>query len=190
LGRSRTGGRRPRALDAPETPRAGAGLGPAPPLAAATLPRLWQGVGYRPLADIVAARALFDFTAVPWPPRLEPVFAWGAWTATGDGERLIAAVVAERSGPAAFLHGPVVITDDQPLEVATQLVAAALDHASALALATVYARPLSLDNVWVRFGFIPVPESSLPAGLAGRPGEGLYAWRGGTALWTLRGARE
>jgi hypothetical protein len=38
----------------------------------------------------------------------------------------------------------------------------------------------------VRFGFIPVPESTLPTDLAGRPGAGLYAWRGGTALWTLR----
>jgi hypothetical protein len=38
----------------------------------------------------------------------------------------------------------------------------------------------------VRFGFIPVPESTLPLDLAGRPGSGLYAWRGGTALWTLR----
>jgi hypothetical protein len=186
LGRSRPGGRRPRALDAPDSSRAGAGLGPAPSLAAATLPRLWEGVGYRPLADVAHARALFDFAAVPWPARLEPVLAWGAWTASASGERLIAATVAERSGPAAFLHGPVVISEDQPLEVATQLVAAVLDHASALALTTVYARPLSLDRVWVRFGFIPVPESSLPAGLAARPGDGLYAWRGGTALWTLR----
>jgi len=51
---------------------------------------------------------------------------------------------------------------------------------------TVYARPQGLDRVWVRFGFIPVPESTLPAGLAGRPGAGLFAWRGGSALWTLR----
>jgi hypothetical protein len=147
-------------------------------------------VGYRPLDDVVPARALFDFAAVPWPARLEPVFAWGAWAATAADERLIAAVVAERNGPAAFLHGPVVVANEHPLQIASQLVSAALDHASALALTTVYARPLSLDRVWVRFGFIPVPESSLPAGLAGRPGEGLYAWRGGTALWTLRGAPE
>jgi hypothetical protein len=40
----------------------------------------------------------------------------------------------------------------------------------------------------VRFGFIPVPESTLPPALAGRPGAGLYAWRGGSALWTLREA--
>jgi hypothetical protein len=40
--------------------------------------------------------------------------------------------------------------------------------------------------VWVRFGFIPLPESSLPPALAGRPGVGLFAWRGGSALWSLR----
>ena len=61
-----------------------------------------------------------------------------------------------------------------------------LDHASASGVVTLFARPQSLDRVWVRFGFIPVPESTLPPDLAGRPGAGLYAWRGGTALWTLR----
>jgi hypothetical protein len=33
-----------------------------------------------------------------------------------------------------------------------------------------------------------VPEVALPPALAGRPGAGLYAWRGGSALWTLREA--
>jgi hypothetical protein len=190
LGRSRPGGRRARVAPSPgaarESPGAGAGPGPAPSLASAVLPRLWQGVGYRPLPDVAPARALFDFAAVPWPERLEPLFAWGAWTAGDGGERLIAAAVAERNGAAVFLQGPVVVSDDEPFEVAGLLVAASLDHASALGVSTVYARPLALDRVWVRFGFIPVPESSLPAGLIGRPGEGLYAWRGGSALWSLR----
>ena len=53
---------------------------------------------------------------------------------------------------------------------------------------TLFARPQSLDRVWVRFGFVPVPESTLPSELAGREGAGLYAWRGGSALWTLREA--
>ena len=74
------------------------------------------------------------------------------------------------------------------LEVAAQIVAAALDHAAALGVITIYARPQGLDRVWIRFGFIPVPEVALPATLAGRPGVGLYAWRGGTALWTFREA--
>jgi hypothetical protein len=77
---------------------------------------------------------------------------------------------------------------DDPLEVAGQLVAAALDHATALGATTVFARPQGLDRVWVRFGFIPVPEVTMPAPLAGRAGVGLYAWRGGSALWTLREA--
>jgi N-acetylglutamate synthase-like GNAT family acetyltransferase len=85
-----------------------------------------------------------------------------------------------------FLHGPVVTSESTPLEIAAQLVAAALDHASALGARTVFARPQSLDRVWVRFGFIPVPEGALPAVLAGRPGRGLFAWRGGSALWSLR----
>jgi hypothetical protein len=115
-------------------------------------------------------------------------FAWGAATAEGGGERLVGAVVGERSGTAALLHGPVVVTEREPLEIATQLVGAVIDHAGAAGVATIFARPLSLDRVWVRFGFIPLPESTLPPGLAGRPGVGLYAWRGGSALWTMRDA--
>lgn len=165
-----------------ESSRPGAGHAPAPSLASATVPRVWQGIGYRPLSDAAQARPLFDYAALPWPDR-DVAFAWGA--ADGAG-RLIGAVVVERSGGAAMLAGPVVVAGDDPLEIAAQLVAAALDHGTAAGVRTFYARPQGLDRVWVRFGFIPVPESTLPAGLAGRPGAGLYAWRGGTALWTLR----
>jgi hypothetical protein len=110
----------------------------------------------------------------------------------------VGAVAAERHATTAMLHGPVVDTRDggpaadplDPLEVAGQLLAAALDHATALGVTTLYARPQGLDRVWVRFGFIPVPEVALPPALAGRTGAGLYAWRGGSALWTLREAAE
>jgi hypothetical protein len=85
-----------------------------------------------------------------------------------------------------FLHGPVVVAGEEPLEIAAQLVTAALDHGSALGADVIFARPQGLDRVWIRFGFIPVPESTLPVALAGRAGVGLYAWRGGSALWTLR----
>ena len=131
------------------------------------------------------ARPLFDFAAVPW-PAADIALSWGAATAADGGERLVGAVVAERSGPAMLLHGPVVVVEREPLEIASQLVAAVLDHAVASGVVTLFARPQSLDRVWVRFGFIPVPEGTLPPDLAGRPGSGLYAWRGGTALWTLR----
>ena len=178
MARSRT---RANSRDA-DSSRPGAGPAPVPSLAAATVPRVWQGIGYRPLSDAVEARPLFDYAALPWPDR-EVAFAWGAADGT---ERLIGAVALERSGGAAMLDGPVVVGGDDPLEIAAQLVAAVLDHATAAGVRTVYARPQGLDRVWVRFGFIPVPESTLPAGLAGRPGAGLYAWRGGTALWTLR----
>jgi hypothetical protein len=133
---------------------------------------------------------LFDFAAVPWPTEPDATLAWGAWTAGPRGETLVGALVGERSRGDALLHGPVVRTDagapDDPLEVAAQLVAATLDHATALGVTTLFTRPGGLDRVWVRFGFIPVPEVTLPAALAGRPGVGLYAWRGGSALWTLR----
>jgi hypothetical protein len=134
------------------------------------------------------ARSLFDFAAVPWPASGDIDLSWGAATAGEGGERLVGAVVTERDGPAMLLHGPVVVVETEPLEVASQLVAAVLDNATAAGVITLYARPQSLDRVWVRFGFIPVPESTLPPALAGRPGAGLYAWRGGTALWTLREA--
>ena len=159
-------------------------------LASATLPRVWQGIGYRPLPDPAAGRPLFDFAAVPWPPTT-PIAAWGAFTSDARGERLVGAVAGEQDRGDVLLHGPVVSTDaglEDPLEVAGQLVAAVLDHAGALGAHTVFARPQGLDRVWVRFGFIPVPEVTLPAPLAGRSGVGLYAWRGGSALWTLRAA--
>jgi hypothetical protein len=159
-------------------------------VATATLPRVWQGVGYRPLTDVERGRALFDFAAVAWPAH--PVFAWGAWTGGAGTERLVGALAAERHLATAMLHGPVVATEDgpdDPLDVAAQLLAAAIDHATALGVTTLYARPQGLDRVWVRLGFLPVPEVALPSALAGRAGAtGLYAWRGGSALWTLREA--
>jgi len=168
------------------------GRAATPSLASATLPRVWQGVGYRPLPDAALARPLFDFAAVPWPMGPDLDLAWGAFSAGAAGERLVGALLGERSRADALLHGPVVRTDEHavedPLEVAAQLVHAVLDHATALGVTTLFARPGGLDRVWVRFGFIPVPEVTLPGALAGRPGVGLYAWRGGSALWTLRQA--
>ena len=179
MARSRTG---PRA--AGRAPSAA----PLQSLASATRPRVWQGIGYRPLPDPAPARTLFDFAALPWPPSPDLAFGWGAFAPSEGGERLIGALVGEQHGPAALLHGPVVVAGADPLEIASQLVAAALDHATAAGAATLFARPQGLDRVWVRFGFIPVPESTLPAGLAGRAGAGLFAWRGGSALWSLREA--
>lgn len=184
MARSKAGARKaPTARSVEEAPPSS-----RPSLASATLPRVWQGVGYRVLPDVAAARPLFDFAAIPWPDG-DVAFAWGAWRAADPGgapERLVGAVVGERYERAMMLHGPVVIDGDGALEIAVQLVAAVLDHAAAADADPVFTRPQGLDRVWVRFGFIPVPESTLPRGLAGRPGSGLYAWRGGSALWTLR----
>jgi hypothetical protein len=154
---------------------------------------VWQGLGYRPLSDLAAARPLFEFAALPWPDPAHVAFGWGAWAA-GDagpaGPRLVGAVLAERADRACMLHGPVVLDAPEPVEVAAQLVAASLDHAAALGAETVFARPRGLDRVWIRFGFIPIPESSLPAALGRRSEIGLYAWRGGSALWTFRESRD
>jgi hypothetical protein len=155
---------------------------------------VWQGTGYRPLPDTAAARRLFDFAAVPWPETAEPAFCWGAHIAGASGERLVGAIVAEQADRAVMLYGPVVAVDTpvvgseamDALEVAAQLVAAAIDHAAALGIETIFARPQGLDRIWIRYGFIPVPEGALPPALGGRERVGLYAWRGGTALWTFR----
>jgi hypothetical protein len=178
-------------------------------LASAVVPRVWQGVVYRPLDDPAPARALFDFAAAPWPAGAEVALAWGAVAAGEDGPRLVGAVVAVGQR-AVMLHGPVVVAEGgasatapetgeagsparegatPPLEVAAQLVAAILDHAVAAGAATVFARPQGVDRLWVRFGFIPVPEEVLPANLGDGAGDGLYAWRGGSALWSLQEMR-
>jgi hypothetical protein len=181
----RSGSRSPAPASDPPL-RPGPSLGPASSLASATLPRLWQGLEYRPLPDAAQARPLFEYAAVPWPADRPLAFAWGAHEPVASGERLVGTVVAETAGEAMMLHGPVVIAERDPLEVASQLVAAALEQTAAGGAVTVFARPEALDRIWVRHGFIPVPESTLPESLAGRGAVGLYAWRGGSALWTLR----
>jgi hypothetical protein len=134
-------------------------------------------VSYRPCqAGAGAARQLFRFAGAWLPPGESPAIAWEG----AVDDRVIGAVVVECSGPEGFVHGPVVVDPPpsaEPLEVAAQLVAAVLGHARAHPLNTLFARPQGLDRVWVRLGFVPVPEATLPAGLRERPGSGLYAWR-------------
>jgi hypothetical protein len=98
----------------------------------------------------------------------------------------VGGVVAEQAGRSALLHGPVVVSTHTPLQIAAELVGAILDHAVAAGASTLFAQPQGLDRIWVRYGFIPLPEGVLPEGLSGRAGEGLYAWRGGSAVWSLR----
>jgi hypothetical protein len=196
---ARSSPRRPVASTAPNPSEPGAA-----PDAARTLPRVWRGVEYRRLDDLEAARGLFEFAAAAWPPHPAPGWALGAWA---EGRRLAGAVVTERAGVAALLHGPVVVEsrlgpargagepgaseiDTDPLEVAIQLVGAAVDTATASGIETVFARPQGLDRVWVRFGFFPVPEVALPPALRGRGGAGLFAYRGGSALWSPRPEAE
>lgn len=99
---------------------------------------------------------------------------------------MVGALLVERSGAAGMIHGPVVVEAADPLEVAAQLLDSALPHATAAGAETLFARPQGLDRLWVRFGFIPVPEADLPPAFKKRPGAGLFAWRGGSALWSSR----
>jgi len=194
LGRSSTPGRRRPGAARPTSPRT-AGSTAAPggtaSLADATRSRSWQDLELRPLADATQAQPLFDFAAVPRPEESDVAFGWGAAPAAGGAP--LGAVLVERAGRAVLLHGPLVVIDGHghdPLDVATQLLTATLDHAAALGADTAFARPQGLDRVWIRFGFIPVPETALPAAFAGRPGAGLYGWRSGSALWSLRDAGD
>jgi hypothetical protein len=146
-------------------------------------------LAYRPLtAPWEAALELFRFAGAWAPPPADVFAGWGAW----DDGRLLGALLMERAGTAAMLHGPVVVAPagmaaEDVLGVASDLAGQALTHAGSSGIETIFARPQSLDRVWVRAGFIPLPEAELPRALRGRPGLGLFGWRGGTALWSGRG---
>jgi hypothetical protein len=134
-------------------------------------------VTYRPCQDGTSAvRRLFQFAGAFAPERHPDELAWQA---EADG-RVVGGVLCERRGAHGFIHGPVVVdppTSTEPVEVAAQLVAPLVERARTLPLDALYARPQGLDRVWVRLGFVPLPEALLPAALRGRPGSGLHAWR-------------
>jgi hypothetical protein len=137
------------------------------------------------------ARDLFGFVGAWLPPALAVSAGWGAW----EGDRLAGALLLERAETAAMLYGPVVVASDTPdpdaaVEIAARLLDDALSLAEAQGIITLYTRPQSLDRVWVRNGFIPIPEADLPEALRGRPGIGLFGWRGGTAIWSMAGRAE
>ena len=149
----------------------------------------WNGLSFRPLADPGReARDLFSFVGAWAPPAADVTTGWGAW----DGETLVGAALLERDGTTALLHGPAIAAppgaDLEPaLDAAASLVALAIASVEAAKVETLFARPQGLDRVWVRLGFIPVPEAELPEALRDRPGIGLFGWRGGSALWSAAG---
>jgi hypothetical protein len=153
--------------------------GPGEPAAGTPQPaaRSWQGVTFRAASPgAVDLRRLFDFAGAPAPPASPGELAWEALT----GEQLVGGTLVERRGEHGFVHGPVVVEPPagvEPLDVAAQLVAALLDQATTLRMTSLFTRPQGLDRVWVRLGFVPVPEAFLPEALRGRPGTGLHAWR-------------
>ena len=161
----------PRSARRPASPPA---AGPTPIV---TEPRTWQGVVYRPCqGGAPAVRGLFRFAGAFAPDLDADELAWEAEA----GGRILGGVLCERKGAHGFIHGPVVVeppTGAEPLEVAAQLVAPLIDLARALPLDTLFTRPQGLDRVWVRLGFVPLPEAFLPPALRGRPGSGLHAWR-------------
>ncbi|HEY4910425.1 MAG TPA: hypothetical protein VIJ73_13030 [Methylomirabilota bacterium] len=149
----------------------------------------WEGLAFRPLGEPGReARELFTFVGAWAPPSGDVVAGWGAW----DGDALVGAILVERAGQTAMLHGPAVASPpggdpESAVDGAAGLVALALAWAETEKVETLFARPQSLDRVWVRFGFIPVPEVELPQELKKRPGIGLFGWRGGSALWSAAG---
>ena len=119
----------------------------------------WDSLAFRALAEPGReALDLFGFVGAWAPPVADVATGWGAW----DGETLVGALLLERAGGAAMLHGPVI----------TGLVALALASTESAKGETIFARPQGLDRVWVRLGFIPVSEAELPEALRGRPGAG------------------
>jgi len=191
--------RRPRRLAAAPAPlaeRAAApavtvpGAAPTAPESFPPLPRVSEGVEYGLLGDLAPAQQLFSFAAAAVPPAADVHVAWGAWL---SGERrLVGALLLEREGASAMLYGPVVVTtvDGErgvaSLDVAAQLVAGAIEESAARGVQTLFARPQGLDRIWIRHGFIPVPEGALPSALRRGTAAGLFAYRGGSALWTFR----
>jgi hypothetical protein len=149
----------------------------------------WEGLAFRPLGEPGReARELFGFVGAWAPPSGDVVAGWGAW----HDDALVGAVLVERAGLMAMIHGPAVASPpgadpESAVDAAADLVAQTLAWAQTEKVETLFARPQSLDRVWVRFGFIPVPEVELPAELKGRPGIGLFGWRGGSALWSAVG---
>ena len=86
-----------------------------------------------------------------------------------------------------LLHGPVVVVETEPLEIASQLVAAVARPRHGLPASS---RSSRARRAWIGSGCAsassPCPEGTCrSASRAGRA-RGLYAWRGGSASWTLR----
>lgn len=166
--------------------RAGAQAVSVPSAGSVHLPPVPEGVSVGPLQERTAlARELFKFAGAWTPPPSREEVGWGAWIA---GARLIGAVLLETKATAGMIHGPVVVGREipDPLEIAAHLLASLLREGTGRGIQTLFARPQGLDRVWVRFGFIPLPEATLPTAFRGRPGAGLFAWRGGSALWSSR----
>ena len=125
-----------------------------------------------------------------------PVLALGGATALGgaaEGEPTVmdngAASVSEPAGAAAKADR----SEDRkparedPIDIAAALLNELLARSTAAGVDTLFTRPQGLDRLWVRAGFIPVPEVELPLVLRGCPGLGLFAWRGGSAIWSAAG---
>ena len=171
------------------TPRARAPVAPPfAPLASSPAP---EGVVFKPLTERVdEARRLFSYVGAWAPPPALTEVAWAAWVGRETDPKMVGALLLEKKDAAGMLHGPVVISTPgaswEPFEIAAGLLAALMPQATGSGVETLFARPQGLDRVWVRFGFIPVPEADLPPAFKGRPGSGLFAWRGGTALWSTR----
>src|SRR5512134_1002782 len=126
--------------------------------------KAWEGLALRPLlAPGREAQTLFAFVGAWAPPEAAVERGWAAW----DERRLVGALLWERAGSAALLHGPVVLSpeaagsaaepsdakaeQEAAVEVAARLLSLAMDEMAPRGVDTLFARPQGLDRLWVRF---------------------------------------
>ena len=173
-----------------------------------------DGAAVAPLAEpIEEARPLFAFVSAFVPP--DATAGWGARAddrlvgavllqragsavmlhgpvvalgGAAEGEPTVMPTVMDNAAASGDSAEPDRLqASEDAFAVADRLLAEVLAHAPAQGIQTVFARPQGLDRIWVRAGFIPLPEVELPAALRACPGVGLFGWRGGTAIWSAAG---
>ncbi len=141
-------------------------------------PRVWQGVVYQPCQSGASeVRQLFHFAGA-FAPDLEPGEI--AWEARADGRlvggRALRAARRARVHPRPGGRGS---SDRAPSRSRSPRSSSrpSSTRRAPFRSTPLFTRPQGLDRVWVRLGFVPMPQAFLPETLRGRPGSGLHVWR-------------